>query len=167
MAILVLALRFFCFLIMIQSALSSDERIDNRRTKRTLIVIRPILVAEGQLKIAFLKFCIYKLKIMIKLVAFLYGLKLESDSKKNNNDNNDPDYEWLEREDKFIKFNDNLNFQLTENDLQARSYGLMKIFLQLVHQLYNNLIIYVKQLFIFRLQMINELTKHFFNNSFI
>lgn len=158
MEMLVLTLRFFCFLIMIQSALSSDERIDNRRTKRTLIVIRPILIAEGQMKVAFLKFCIYKLRILIKLVAYLYGLKLESDSKNNN----DPDYEWLEREDKFIKFNDNLNFQLTENDLQARSYGLMKIFLQLVHQLYNNLIIYVKQLFMFRLQMINELAKHFF-----
>ena len=142
---------------MLQSVLSSDERINNRRTKRTLIVIRPIIIAEGQLKVAFLKFCIYKLRILIKLVAHLYGLKLESDSK-----NNDPDYEWLEREDKFIKFNDNLNFQLTENDLQARSYGLMEISLQLIHQLYNNLIIYVKQLFIFRLQMINELAKHFF-----
>ncbi len=112
-----------------------DEEVNGLRARTlNLYSIKQVWVAEGEMKVAFLKFLIFKLKIMIKLVSQIFGLKPYSSHQIERNLNQNiiyPSEQYPHLNDVVADIDHNdyndLQFNLLPEDFQARSKRSLQI----------------------------------------
>ncbi len=104
----------------------------------SLFSMQQIWIAKGEMKVAFLKFLIYKLQIMIRLVSQIFGLKPHSSYRVqydvNQDVTNSEQYHYIngdQRNHPYVQYHDynDLQFNLLPQDFQARSRRSLQIFI--------------------------------------
>ena len=108
-----------------------SDGMSKELSERTLTVFtfQEYWKAKGEMKIAFLKFLIYKLRIMIRFVAAVFGLRPNTPQRPQNQNYNqmiNPYNNYVNPYQQNPDYNDYFQFQLLPEDFNQRSQKSLK-----------------------------------------